>query len=77
MRILKLIEKVKALLEKHPWYANQWQAKLQELAGAERDIVLFMQAARWAESFHNDSLPYSVLHFSDCPKRDSIQSDRV
>jgi hypothetical protein len=23
------IEKVKAVLEKHPWYANQWQARLQ------------------------------------------------
>jgi primosomal replication protein N len=22
------IEKVKAVLEKHPWYANQWQARL-------------------------------------------------
>jgi hypothetical protein len=21
------IEKVKAVLEKHPWYANQWQAR--------------------------------------------------
>jgi hypothetical protein len=24
------IEKVKAALEKHPWYANQWQARLQD-----------------------------------------------
>jgi hypothetical protein len=22
----RTIEKVKAVLEKHPWYANQWQA---------------------------------------------------
>jgi hypothetical protein len=22
------IEKVKAVLEKHPWHANQWQARL-------------------------------------------------
>jgi len=22
------IDKVKAVLEKHPWYANQWQARL-------------------------------------------------
>jgi hypothetical protein len=26
------IEKVKAVLEKHPWYANQWQARLQDVA---------------------------------------------
>jgi hypothetical protein len=44
------IEKVKAVLEKHPWYANQWQARLQEVPLADRDQVLFMQAARWASS---------------------------
>ena len=42
-------DKVKALLEKHPWYANQWQARLQDVPVAERDQVLFMQAARWAD----------------------------
>jgi hypothetical protein len=26
------IEKVKTVLEKHPWYANQWQARLQDVA---------------------------------------------
>ena len=40
------IEKVKAVLEKHPWYANQWQARLQDVPVADRDVVLFMQAAR-------------------------------
>ena len=42
------IEKVKAILEKHPWYANQWHARLQDVPVAERDQLLFMQAARWA-----------------------------
>jgi hypothetical protein len=31
------IEKVKAVLEKHPWYANQWQARIQDVPGADRD----------------------------------------
>jgi hypothetical protein len=26
------IDKVKAVWEKHPWYANQWQARLQNVA---------------------------------------------
>ena len=26
------IEKITAALEKHPWYANQWQARLQDVA---------------------------------------------
>jgi hypothetical protein len=34
------IEKVKAVLEKHPWYTNQWQAKLQDVPFANRDMVL-------------------------------------
>jgi hypothetical protein len=43
------IEKVRAVLEKHPWYANQWQARLQDIPVADRDMVLFMQAARWPD----------------------------
>jgi hypothetical protein len=44
------IEKVKAVLEKHPWYANQSQSRLQDVPVAEHGLVLFMQAARWAET---------------------------
>jgi hypothetical protein len=43
------IEKVNAVLEKHPWYANQWQARLQDVSVADHGLVLFMQAARWAD----------------------------
>ncbi len=43
------IEKVKAVLEKHPWYVNQWQARLQDVPVADYGLVLFMQAARWAD----------------------------
>jgi hypothetical protein len=32
------IEKVKAVLEKHPWYANQWEARLQDVATYNRKI---------------------------------------
>jgi hypothetical protein len=42
-------DKVKAVLEKHPWYANQWQARLQDVSVADHGQVLFMQAARWAD----------------------------
>jgi hypothetical protein len=46
------IEKVKAVLEKHPWYANQWQARFQDVPNAERDLMLFMQAARSPDDVH-------------------------
>jgi hypothetical protein len=42
-------EKIKAVLEKHPWHVNQWQARLQDVPAADRDMVLFMQAARWPD----------------------------
>jgi S1/P1 Nuclease len=45
----RTIEKVKAALEKHPWYANQWQARLQDVPLADHGVALFMQAARWAD----------------------------
>jgi hypothetical protein len=43
------IEKVQAALEKHPWYANQWRARLQEVPVADHGLVLFMQPSRWAD----------------------------
>ena len=45
----KTIDKVKAVLEKHPWYANQWQSRLQDVPVPDCDMVLFMQAARWPD----------------------------
>src|SRR4029077_10854600 len=43
------IDKVKAALEKHPWYAHQWQARHQDVPVADRGLVLFMEASRWAD----------------------------
>jgi hypothetical protein len=43
------IDKIKGLLEKHPWYANQWQARLKDVPIADHGLVLFMLAARWPD----------------------------
>jgi hypothetical protein len=43
------IEKVKAVLEKHPSYANQWQARLQDVLVVDHSLVLFMQGAIWSD----------------------------
>src|SRR5262245_38053248 len=48
------IDKVKAVLEKHPSYANQWQARLQDVPVADHGPVLFMQAARWADDIRGN-----------------------
>jgi hypothetical protein len=50
------IDKVKAMLEKHPWYTNQWQARLQDVSVAERDLMLFMQAARWLDEIRTGNI---------------------
>jgi hypothetical protein len=50
------IEKVKAVLEKHPWYANQWQARLQDAPPGDHGLVLFMQAARWPDELRTTLL---------------------
>jgi S1/P1 Nuclease len=43
------IRTVRAVLEKHPWYANRWQARVQDVPPGDRGLVLFMQAARWPD----------------------------
>jgi hypothetical protein len=47
------IEKVKAVLEKHPWYSNEWQSRLQDVPVADHGLVMFMQAARWADDIRS------------------------
>src|SRR5262245_12187719 len=37
------------ILEKHPWYADRWQADLDALPEPQRTELLFMLAARWAD----------------------------
>jgi hypothetical protein len=67
------IEKVKAVLEKHPWYANQWQTRLQDVPATDRDQVLFMQAARWADDIRTQDKaqnrpPWHFINFPFKPE---------
>jgi hypothetical protein len=73
------IEKVKALLEKHPWYANQWQARLQDVPVSERDLVLFMQAPRWADDIRRTDKQYhrGPWHYINWPLRPDGQPATV
>jgi hypothetical protein len=65
----KTIEKVKAVLEKHPWYANQWQARLQDVSVADHGLVLFMQAARWSDDIRiqDKARNRSLWHYINFP----------
>jgi hypothetical protein len=62
------------VLEKHPWYADQWQARLQDVPAADRDMVLFMQAARWADDIrmrdkHHHRGPWHYINWPFKPER--------
>src|SRR5690242_11200097 len=41
---------VRSVLEKNPWYASRWKIQLDKLPEAEREEMLFMLAARWADN---------------------------
>jgi hypothetical protein len=65
------IERVKAVLEKHPWYANQWKARLQDVPVTDRDLVLFMQAAKWPDDIRMRDRQYhrGPWHYINWPFR--------
>ena len=73
------IEKVKAALEKHPWYANQWHARLQDVPAADHGVVLFMQATRWADDIrNNDKQQHRALwHYINWPFKPEGQPPSV
>src|SRR5262249_51311055 len=74
-----IIEKVKAALEKRPWYANQWQARLQDVPVADHGLVLFMQAARWADDIRtNDKQQHRApWHYINWPFKPDGQPPSV
>src|SRR5262249_51118708 len=73
------IEKVKATLEKHPWYANQWQARLQDVPAADHGLARFMQTARWADDIRsNDKQQHRALwHYINWPFKPDGQPPSV
>src|SRR5262249_19221663 len=73
------IEKVKAVLEKHPWYANQWQARLQDVPAADHGLVLFMQAGRWADDIRSNDkqLHRAQWHYINWPFKTDGQPTSV
>ena len=73
------VEKVKAVLQEHPWYANQWQARLQDVPVADHSLVLFMQAARWADDIRRTDKQYhrGPWHYINWPFKPDGQPGNV
>src|SRR4030095_1337928 len=64
---------VRAVLEKRPSYANQWQARLQDVPLADHGLVLFMQASRWPDDMrmrdkHHHRAPWHYINWSFKPE---------
>jgi hypothetical protein len=67
------------VLAKHLWYANHWQARLQDVPIAERGLVLFMQAARWPDDIRiRDRQQHrGPWHYINWPFKPEGQPDSV
>jgi S1/P1 Nuclease len=72
------------MLEKHPWYTNQWQARLQDVPVVDHGLVLFMQAARWADDIrirdkaqNRPSWHYINWPFKPAGQPDSVQINKA
>jgi len=63
------IVKVRFILEKNPWYETRWKAQLEKLPEAQRNEMLFMLAARWADDIRTQDPTESHLpwHYIDFP----------
>ena len=57
------------MLEKNPWYASRWKIQLDKLPEAQREEMLFMLAARWADNVRTQDPTESRLpwHYIDFP----------
>jgi len=73
------IDKVKTVREKHPWYANQWQARFQDVPVTDHGLVLFMQTARWADDIRSsDKQQHRALwHYINWPFKPEGQPPSV
>jgi S1/P1 Nuclease len=73
------INKVTAVLEKHHWHGNQWQARLQDVPVADHGLVLFMQAARWPDDIRRTDKHYhrARWHYTNWPFKPEGQPGTV
>ena len=63
------ISTVRSILQKNPWHESRWKAELDKLTEAERNEMLFMLAARWADDIRTLDKVQSRLpwHYVDFP----------
>jgi hypothetical protein len=62
-----VIPKVIALLRQHPDFERRWKPRLESVPEEERDLYLFMLAARWPDDARGTSFDRPSHHFIDQP----------
>jgi hypothetical protein len=60
---------VRSILEKNPWYETRWKPQWEKLPEPERDEMLFMLAARWADDIRtrDKAESHPPWHYIDFP----------
>jgi hypothetical protein len=79
------IPKVVALLKQHPYYERHWEEQVSQssVPEADRDLYLFMLAARWADDARDDTrfYPHGLhlerIHYINLPYKPDGQPDWV
>jgi hypothetical protein len=73
------IPAVRSILEKHPWYQSRWNAQLEKLPAPERDEMLFMLAARWADDIRMKDRPENrpLWHYVNFPFKSDNEPESI
>jgi len=63
------VDRVVALLKRHPQFNSLWKSQLEAVAQEDRDQLLFMLAARWPDDIRGRNSPFDhpKHHFIDQP----------
>ena len=67
------------MVEKNPWYEIRWKVQLDKLPESERDKMLFMLAARWADDIRMQAkLQREVKwHYINFPFKPASESEDI
>jgi len=65
------ISRVRTVLQQHPWYESRWRTQLAQVPEPERDELLFMLAARWADDIRTEDRDQNrpLWHYIGLPFR--------
>jgi hypothetical protein len=71
--------KIRAILEKHPWYDKRCKSQLEKVPDTELDEMLFMLAARWADDIRtrDKAESHPPWHYIDFPFKPEGEPENI